>query len=86
MNNIHMVRIFQGTIEISFPLMIPFFLNIILGIDGCIDQTFTKIFWKALGDLVGQELEPHIDQCLPSKYQIQWIDESESDLPRFVVF
>ncbi|CAF4632592.1 unnamed protein product, partial [Rotaria magnacalcarata] len=35
------------------------------GIDGCIDQTFTKIFWKAFGDLTGQEFIPHIDRCLP---------------------
>jgi hypothetical protein len=59
------------------------FLNIILGIDGCIDQTFTGIFWKAFGDLIGRELKPHIDQRLPSKYQIQWIDNIEQDLPRY---
>ncbi|UJR37996.1 hypothetical protein I4U23_030678 [Adineta vaga] len=44
------------------------------GTDGCIDQTFTNIFWKTFGDLIGRELQPRIDQRLPSKYQIQWID------------
>ncbi|CAF1662289.1 unnamed protein product, partial [Adineta ricciae] len=51
------------------------------GTDGCIDQTFTSIFWKALGDLIGQELQPRIDQRLPSKYQIQWIDSDEPHIP-----
>ncbi|CAF3088755.1 unnamed protein product [Rotaria socialis] len=50
------------------------------GIDGCIDQTFTKVFWKTFGDLIGQEFIPHIDQCLPSRYQIEWIDSREKDL------
>ena len=60
------------------------FRDVILGIDGCIDQTFTNIFWKALGDLIGRELQPHIDQRLPSKYQIQWIDDvTEQDLQRY---
>ena len=62
--------------------MIRSFWNIILGIDGCIDQSFTKIFWKALGDIIGRELQPHTDQRLPSKYQIQWIDQ---DIPRFFI-
>jgi hypothetical protein len=71
MNNIHMVRVFQGRKFLDD----EGFWNIILGIDGCIDQTFTAIFWKAFGDLIGRELQPHIDQRLPSKYQIQWIDQ-----------
>ncbi|CAF0752467.1 unnamed protein product [Adineta steineri] len=51
------------------------------GIDGCVDQTFTGIFWQAFGELIGRELKPRIDQRLPSKYQIQWIDNTEQDLP-----
>ncbi|CAF2916010.1 unnamed protein product [Rotaria sp. Silwood2] len=50
------------------------------GIDGCIDQTFTGIFWKTFGDLIGRELKPRMDQRLPSKYQIQWIDNNEKEL------
>jgi sulfite reductase alpha subunit-like flavoprotein len=56
------------------------FFNTIAGIDGCIDQTFTKVFWKTLGDLIGRELQPHTDQRLPSRYQIQWIEETEQDV------
>jgi hypothetical protein len=61
-------------------------LDILSGIDGCIDQTFTKIFWKTFGDLIGRELEPHSDQRLSSKYKIEWIDEIKSDLPKYCSF
>ena len=59
--------------------MCVFFVHI-SGIDGCIDQTFTSIFWVALGDLIGRQLQPHSFQRLNSKYQIQWIDEANLDL------
>lgn len=55
------------------------------GIDGCIDQIFTGIFWKTFGDLIGRELKPRIDQRLPSKYQIQWIDGNNKDLTKYFV-
>ncbi len=32
-----------------------------------------------MGDLIGRELQPHIDQRLPSKYQIQWMENTEQD-------
>jgi sulfite reductase alpha subunit-like flavoprotein len=38
-----------------------------------------------LGDLIGRELQPHIDQRLPSRYQIQWIEQTEQDLSRHLV-
>ena len=74
-----MVCFFKGIIENS---LLNSFFNSIAGIDGCIDQTFTKVFWKSLGDLVGRELQPHIDQRLPSRYQIKWIEETEEDLSK----
>ena len=72
-----MVRFFPG--RFSRIVLISFF-DFISGIDGCIDQTFTKIFWEAFGNLIGRELQPHSDQRLPSKYQIQWIEETNPDL------
>lgn len=76
-----MVRIFQGRI-VTVDSRIIFFY-VLLGTDGCIDQTFTGIFWKSFGDLIGRELKPRIDQRLPSKFQIRWVDNLENDLSRY---
>ena len=50
----------------------------VAGTDGCIDQTFTRVFWRTFSDLIGRPLQPQADQRLPSKYRIQWLDDDEA--------